>query len=38
MNIYYYLINLWPLMILLALILVIDEIIKLRQKHASKQP
>lgn len=33
MNIYYYLVNLWPMLILLVLILVVDGVRKLLHKN-----
>jgi len=37
MTIYYYLINLWPVMILLVLILLIDGISKLRDQAKARK-
>jgi hypothetical protein len=37
MNIYYYLINLWPMLALLTVILAVDGIRKLLQKHRTSQ-
>jgi hypothetical protein len=36
MNIYYYLVNLWPMLIVLVLIVLVDGVRKLLQKNSSR--